>query len=109
MSISLLITGVMVRSVHTRSGDSGVMEEALLLGHDRTRVVCCPSSFEHLFKNTIPHFRPITAAAMSLDLQQALAELQAAYDAPASSEQFSTQLAKLKVSHHTCALSRHPS
>lgn len=108
MSISLLIAGVMVRSVPTRSGDSGVMEEALL-GDDRTRVVCCPSSFEHLFKNTIPHFRPITTAAMSLDLQQALAELQAAYDAPASSEQFSTELAKLKVSHHTCALSRHPS
>lgn len=39
MSISLLIAGVMVRSVPTRSGDSGVMEEALLLGDDRTRVV----------------------------------------------------------------------
>lgn len=108
MSISLLITGVMVRSVPTRSGDSGVMEEAPLRGDDRTRVVCCPS-FEHLFNNTIPHFCPITTAAMSLDLQQTLAELQAAYDAPASSEQLSTQLAKLKVSHHTCALSRHPS
>lgn len=98
MSISLLITGVMVRSVPTRSGDSGVTEEAPLRGDDRTRVVCCPS-FEHLFKNTIPHFCPITTAAMSLDLQQTLAELQAAYDAPASSEQLSTQLAKLKVSH----------
>lgn len=33
---------------------------------------------------------------MSFDLQQALAQLQSAYDA--SSEQVSTQLAKLKVS-----------
>lgn len=39
--------GVMAHSAPSCGGDSGVIEEAPLHGDDRTRVVCCPSSFVH--------------------------------------------------------------
>lgn len=91
----------MAHSAPSYGGDSGVIEEAPLHGDDRTRVVCCPSSFVHFNTSSTS----TTTATMSFDLQQALAQLQAAYDA--SSEQVSTQLAKLKVSRHICARLRH--